>query len=327
MSYFKKLYKIIDNYIIARIQHRASTASFWYLSEPSAIKNDDDLQRYQDAKVPFYLIDYKKKLNYLLENESGIIVLPYDKPIGHQINPEAAFQYALGLHDQYYLEKNEIYLKKFFKYADYFSNKQASDGTWSYDFDWYASKAPWGSALAQARGASVLLRAWLHTNDEKYSDGSKKAIEKFNTLTSEGGFLHHFSPADCYYFEEYPQTPTGVMNGFMACLMCIWELKYWFKEAWLENLWKMGVASLEKMLPYYSTGWWSLYDLDSRTPVLNVNSPRYHQLEIEYLQILSLLSDSRLLHDEYKRRLKQYNNPLFKCRALSQKLIRKIIYK
>lgn len=327
MNYFKKISKLIDNYVIARIQNRPSTASFWYLPEPSNIKNINDLKKYQASFVPVYLIDYKKKLNYKLENSNGIIVLPYDHPVGHQINPEAAFQYALGLHDNFYLTNDKSYIKKFFKYVDYFSTTQALDGTWSYEFNWFGSNAPWNSALAQARGASVFLRAWLHTKNEKYSDAAKNALMKFSTLTSDGGFLHYFQLGDCYYFEEYPQTPTGVINGFMASLISIWELAYWLHEPWLEDLWEMGVRSLERMLPYYSIGWWSLYDVDSETPVLNVNSPRYHLLEITYLQILTILSNSKILNIEYQKRVQQYNNPLLCLRAFSQKLVRKILYK
>ncbi len=328
MSYFTKTWRLFDNYILARWQHRPSTAAFWYLPEHSAIQSSHDLLNYQQANAsPFYLMDYRHKLNYTLENKDGLIVLPYDHPIGHQINPEAAFQYALGLHDQYQLTHQSIHIKKFWQYAHYFLDIQTQDGCWGYQFDWYGSKAPWYSALAQSRGASVMLRAFLLSDNQAYLEAAKKALSLFTIDTKEGGFLHLFQPAQCPYFEEYPQTPTAVLNGFMASLMSMWELNYWLKEKWIENLWLQGLHSLKNMLPYYSNGWWSLYDLDDHTPIQNVNSPRYHLLEINYLKILSIISGEEVLKKEYENRMKQYHQIFLKMKAISLKCVRKIIYK
>lgn len=327
-NYFKKTWHLIDNYLIARWQNRPSTALFWYLPESAALKSTEDLLRYQTIeRVPCYLMDYRQKLRYSLQNDHGIIVLPYQGSIGKQVNPEASFQYALGLHDQFALTNTPQHIDKFWQYVDYFLSKQTRDGLWSYDFDWYGSNAPWYSALAQSRGASVMLRAWLHSRRSIYLEASKKALMKFTVSTSEGGFLHIFKPSNCAYFEEYPMTPTGVLNGFMASLMSIWEVRYWSPEKWLDDLWELGIASLELMIPYYSNGWWSLYDLDNHSPILNVNSPRYHLLEIEYLQILSILSKSCILQTEYDRRVKQYKNPLFRMKALCLKGTRKVFYR
>jgi hypothetical protein len=272
-------------------------------------------------------MDYRQKLSYTLENTNNIIVLHYNGNVGSQINPEAAFQYALGLHDYHALSQDIIYLKKFWYYANYFQSMQTREGLWEYRFDWYGSKSPWYSALAQSRGASVMLRAWLQSGNDSYLLAAKNAVRKFTLPTTEGGFLHVFSPERCTYYEEYPETPTGVINGFMASLMSIWELQHWIEEKWLVDLWENGIQSLEKMLPYYTTGWWSLYDLDGDTPVSNVNSPRYHLLEIHYLKILSLLSNSSIISQEYIKRMQQYDHSISKWRAFFLKSIRKILYK
>ena len=328
MRYVKKTWKLIDNYLLARWMNKPSTAAFWYLPEPANIVSNRDLFNYKNAKSsPRYLLDYRHKLRYTLSNEDGIIVLPYDAPTGQQVNPEAAFQYALGLHDQYHVSTDPVYLNKFMHYANYFLEKQTSDGLWEYEFDWFGSRAPWHSALAQARGAVVMLRAWKQSKNACYLTSAQRALDKFMVPTAQGGFLHIFTPQNCVYFEEYPHTPTGVINCFMACLMNIWEMKYWTGDPSLDALWKLGIESLEKMLPYYSNGWWSLYDLDPETPLANVNSPRYHLMEMNYLQILSTLSDSMIIKDEYQRRVQQYKPYLAHARALSLKFIRKIRYK
>ncbi len=329
IHYPKKIIHLIDNYAIARLQKRPSTAQFWYLPEPPNLQilQNIDNNYIATSTAPLYPIDYRQKLKYRLTNKENIIVLPYAEPIGRQINPEAAFQYALGLHDQYLHTNNTDYLKKFFHYAHFFLLRQKENGVWSYDFDWFASKAPWGSALAQARGASVMLRAWLHSKEARYATAIENAFALFSVSIRDGGFLHLFKPGNCQYFEEYPCTPTGVMNGFMASLISLWEVSYWTKKTWLQDLWHQGVQSLEKMLPWYSTGWWSLYDRDPNTPIANVNSPRYHLLEIHYLQILSTLTRSAVLRDVTIQRTKQYAKFVLRSRALILKFIRKIMYR
>lgn len=327
MQYIKRTWELFDNYILARWQNRPSTALFWYLTEPANIKSQHDLLKYQQMTSPIYFIDYRKKLDYALENQEGIITLPYGNQIGKQINPEAAFQYALGLHDQYWFTNNQYYINKFWHYVNYFRDTQSSAGLWSYNFDWHGSSAPWYSALAQSRGASVMLRAGLLSDKYQYFEIAKNALSKFTVSTHEGGFLHTFNRSKCLYFEEYPQTPTGVINGFMASLISIWEMQFWLQEPWLINLWELGIASLEAMLPYYSIGWWSLYDLDENTPLANINSPRYHLLEMNYLNVLYLISGNPILKQEYEKRTQQYAKLIARIKAIGLKYIRKIIYK
>lgn len=321
----KKFFQLADSYVIARLQNRPSTAQFWYLPEPV---RQQALTAPQTGRVsPLYFIDYSQKLTYTLENADGIIILPYPQPIGHQINPEAAFQYALGLHDSFVQTGLATFREKFFHYARYFLEKQTAEGNWRYHFDWFESRAPWYSALAQARGASVMLRAFLLDQNPLYATAARKAFSRFSVPVANDGFLHIFAPAGCPYFEEYPCHPTGVLNGFMASLISLHEVAYWLKEDSLKQLWHRGIKSLEKMLPWYSAGWWSLYDHDPRTPLPNVNSPRYHLLEIHYLTVLGTLSGSCVLAAEQSRREHQLRNPFLRLRALGQKLLRKLLYR
>ncbi len=329
MKYLMSLLKLLDNYVIARLQNRPSTSFFWYLPEPATIKTKADLSRYQNKMTdsPMYLINYSQKLKYSLTNQEGIIVLPYDKPIGEQVNPEAAFQYALGLHDAFYATGKPVFRDQFFHYANYFLNTQTQNGLWHYQFDWFTAKKPWSSALAQGRGAAVMLRAWMLSQNTLYREAAFHALNQLQVPIHQGGFLHYSSYGNCYYFEEYPSIPTGVLNGFMATLMNLWELQYWTKDKKTADLWQYGIHSLEKMLPHYSVGWWSLYDKDENSPIANVNSPRYHFLEMQYLNVLYVLSGSAQIGREYQNRCAQYRNLFSRNRALIQKLIRKIIYK
>ena len=315
-----KAARLLNNYFIARWRNRPSTATFWYL--PERLHTPQDTQ-----DLALYPIDFRSKRAYSLENREGIIVLPYDEPIGRRVNPEAAFQYALGCHDAWRLSGHAQDRDVFLRYAAWFAHRQTAQGLWEYEFDWFEAKAPWSSALAQARGASVMARALSLTGDEAYREHALAAFRSFAVPIEEGGFLHVFSREACVYFEEYPPIPTGVINGFMSALISLWDVNRLLEAPSLVSLWETGIASLEKMLPYYSTGWWSLYDLDAASPVRNVNSPRYHWLECQYLQVLARLASSAALQTAYENRLQQYHHPLNRWRALGGKAVRKILYR
>lgn len=327
MGYWNNTKILLDNYFFARVLGRPSTAAFWYLPEIANVTDQKSLQAYKTAKMPFYLMNYQAKLKYSLKNDNGIIVLPYPQPIGNQVNPEAAFQYALALHDQYLKTGESSWLKQFWHYVDYFLKRQTNRGDWSYEFDWFESKAPWSSALAQARGASVMLRAWLHTQDQIYLKAAVLAFSRFDEPHEQGGYSCFFKPAGCYYFEEYPQAPTAVINGFMAALFGIWELYFWTKQPRFANLWQNGIFSLAEMLPHYTVQGWTLYDQDIRNGKVNLNSPRYHELMINYILILSLLSDDMPAFEQYYKLWSKTNRMVPKMKALVSKSLRKIKYR
>lgn len=326
-KYLKKAAGITYEYFIAKLLKQPTAPQFWYLPEIANITDAASLQKYKesDKKSVPYVMDYRGKLKFTCCNEAGIIIIPYASPIGSQINPAAAFQYALGLNDHFIATNNEHYFKEFFRYVDYFLAKQGEDGSWFYEFDWFESKAPWSSALAQSHGASVMLRAWLYTQDSKYLHAAKNAFSKFSVATSKGGFLENFTKENCSYFEEYPKAPRGVINGFMASLFGAWELWQWLDDVQYKKMWEMGVDSLEKMLPHYVLDNWTLYDFSARDTDPNINSPRYHNLMINYILIFSVLTDKPIFKEYYQSWLKQGN--FKKIAKTFSKLNRKIRYK
>jgi len=305
----KKIFDLFNNYVYGRWISHKSTAAFWYLPETPNVVNRETLDKYYESAnpSPIYLMNYIKKLSYNCKNDDGIIVLNYGEPFGTQINPEAAFQYALGLHDLYLQTKQNHVINEFMKYADYFCRTQTDEGYWLYNFDYGTTNGCWASALAQSRGCSVMLRAWTLTGDSRYLDSAVNAIKLFDTPIEEGGFLSDFPLVpECFYYDEYPQLKSAVINGFMSSLFCLWELSQWTNNKMAHNMWEKGIKSLEQILPFYTLSWWTLYDRNLESTIHNFNSPRYHVLEINYLKILTTLSNSNILEQHLERRLKQY---------------------
>jgi D-glucuronyl C5-epimerase-like protein len=275
----------------SRISRAPSLRGFWYTPDEPTVHDTATLQAYRDSDRPVYLIDYRPKLSYRLTNADGIVVLPYPKPIGRQVNPEAAFQYALGLHDQYVATGQVEMQREFERYAEYFAARQTADGDWTYDFDWFDSPRGWSSALAQSRGASTMLRAGLLTGDDGYCEAARRALSRFDMPVAQGGYLAELEVDGQIlpYFEEYPQEPTAVLNGFLAALFGAFELGTWLRDVKAQRLFESGLDSLEAMLPRYQKNGWSLYSLDVRHGQANLDSPHYHALTANYLAVIDTI--------------------------------------
>lgn len=328
MSFVGRIWRLVEAHAISRITGRVSTASFWYLPEPPAVFDEDTLARYlrSEGGSPHYLMDYRAKLAYGETNGEGIVELCYPHPICRRVNPEAAFQYALALHDAYFRGNDARFRDRFLHYARWFCERQDPAGGWPYDFDWFESKAPWHSALAQSRGASVMLRAWRLTGERHFLERADAAVALFDRPVDSGGFLAQFCPANVPYFEEYPAHPTAVLNGFIASLFGLWELSHWGRSKRARSLWALAFPSLEHMLPHYTLEWWTLYDLDPRSPVSNVNSPRYHILCTDYLKVLAVLTGNQAIRKHLALWLSQ-DTRVNRARAALYKTVRKVVYR
>ena len=323
MSKTRRLAKLAWDYTLGRKGARPSTASFWYLQAPARVDSPATLEAYLNSAEPWpiYLFDQTVKLSYPSVNGAGVVTLHYGGPVGDQENPEAAFQYALGLADKG--RSDEAAKEMFLACARHYRDLQTADGSFPYLFDWFESKAPWSSALAQARGASVMLRAFMATGDAAYRDSALLAVGKFGVPVEEGGFLASFPPTGSPYFEEYPKAPTCVMNGFLSTTFGLWELGHWLGDENSKRLFTFACDSLEQMLPHFSTGWWTLYDLRGAPGQPNVQSPFYHEMVVEYMKVLGQL-DPRPAFQRTLAEWQAMDTPKNRLRATWAKIVFKV---
>ena len=292
LGFARALWRLYQVYGRRRLDGLPSTAAFWYLAEPPRVIDPVAFQAYLASArpSPLYLIDYRPKLAYDLVNEERIIELNYGPPIGRQINPEAAFQVALGLHDRHRLEGRPADLEAFLRYARYFLRQQDDRGRWPYRFPWSRAPDPWHSALAQSRGVSVMLRAWMVTGDPAFGRAARSGIGDFSTPIDRGGFRATHALTGVSYLEEYPFDPSAAINGALAALFGLFECGHWLDDPRARELFAEYADAALTMLPAYTLRWWSLYDFDPESPIINVHSPRYHRMVIGYLRILATIS-------------------------------------
>ena len=135
-----------------------------------------------------------------------------------------------------------------------------------------------------------MLRAWKMTGDEKYLRSARLAVSQFMTPIEDGGYLATFGPESCTYFEEYPHSPSAVMNGFLATAFGLFELNELAPDEPSQVLFDLSIESLKKMLPHYTLDWWTLYDLRGQPDKNNVQSPFYHDMVIQYITVLAIIA-------------------------------------
>jgi hypothetical protein len=323
-----RLGDLLQNYVLRRAGGGQSAAVFWYLPEPPRVFDDASLARYLagPGPSPRYLMDYARKLEYRVTDTDGIITLYYGGATGHRRNPEAAFQYALAHHDAWRDAGDESSRAEFLRYATTLLADQDPEGRWPYRFNWSRHVSPWYSALAQSRGASVMLRAWQVTGEERFKASARGAIALFDRDVAEGGFVVRHSRAGVPYLEEYPSHPTGVLNGFLASLFGLYELARWLGDERAGELFERYRRSADAMLPHYTTTWWTLYDLDPESPFPNVHSPRYHRLATDYLRVLGAIAPSPILL-AHRDAWIAMAGPLANARAASLKAVKKILHR
>ena len=281
-----------------------------------------------------YYLDYSKKTEYPGPfDASGVPMLNYFGTIGVQYNPDSIAQYALGVYEQS-LKNNDPRLKNIFlSQADWYVKniqpRRQGIGVFVYDFDfeYYKTlKKPWYTSLGQGHGISVLLRAYLLTNDPKYLATAKTAFASFNYSTDvDGGVRFTDTNGDIWLEEAIVKPATHILNGFMWALWGVYD--YWLvtKEPAALTLFNQCVETIERNLSRYDTGFWSRYDL-APTKIPCLASRYYHALHIAQLKVMYLLT-GKLVFKQYAEKWESYQSSKFKRRlALNLKIIFKLLY-
>lgn len=310
-------YKAFLNKII--VFYKPDSADYWNSITKCSIE--------QKPQTPGrYYLDFSSKIDYPDRiDENGIPVYKH-RNFNEFYHPIVICQYAFALFEKLFRSdfKDGNLKKHFLLQADWLSNNFIEVNNsigWQvkYDIDEWNIKSPWFSAMAQGEAISVLIRAYFLTNNNSYIKLAERASQLFNLPVSRGGVVNFFN--QCPVYEEYPSPvkTVGVLNGFIFSLFGLYDLWLANKNKDAKSLFEKGIASLKKLLPFYDTGYWSqyyLYDYPKYYPA----SYTYHQLVIEQLKVLYILTDEKIFDDFLKKWNSYSNNFVKKNRALLTKL-------
>lgn len=227
--------------------------------------------------------------------------------------PVAIFQYGLGAYDLYLSsgKTEKRYLCKFMQCVEWTINSQEPSGAWN-NFFYKYPQHPYG-AMAQGEGASLLLRAFVETHEERFLISAQKAIDFMLKPVSQGG------TSDGNILLEYTHLP-AVTNGWIFAWWGLYDYvvvsqdKGHYKE-WLEK----SCASLEEHLPAFSNNYWSMYDLAG-----HMASPFYHHLHIAQMQAMHQLTGHAIFAEYAQRWQQNEGNRLDYARAFIKKSWQKL---
>lgn len=221
-------------------------------------------------------------------------------------------QYAFVLYGQYLrgLKSKD----EFLKLADDICEFQAENGGYYYyyNFPYYLqpdffTDEGWTGAMQHGHVLSVMARAYSLSKNEKYVICADKVVEFLRRDISDGGVKGHLETLQIniegLFFEEYPVEPESfTLNGYIFTLLGLYDwgksTEYASSNEAMKNF-KLGVESLERVLPLYDFDGASCYDLGHIT--YNKKKlhyfPDYHAIHIAQCYILYGITGKTIFKD------------------------------
>lgn len=306
----------------AYLGHGASHLSFWH-------ETPEMNERAFEPGSRQYYMTFAGKARYTGPfDEQGIPQLDYRGRVGRQYNPIAIAQYGLACLNA----KDPALRKSFLACADWLvanlEPNQKGLKVWHHKFDWEyfrPLKAPWYSGLAQGQGISLLVRAFHETGDRKYSEAAETAFASMVTRTENGGVLFVDETGNWWIEEYITNPPTHILNGFMWALWDVHDFADLSGSAKAHELWEKGVATVEKNLGKFDSGFWSLYDL-APLSMRNPASEFYHALHIVQLEVMHRLTGKAAFHETAERWRGYMEKPSCRRSAMLVKVLFKLLH-
>jgi hypothetical protein len=206
--------------------------------------------------------------------------------------------YGLVNLGHYLRRRDPVGLKVFLNQVNWLERHALSrdDGSvvWPMSFDCQEGaiqlKAPWISGNAQGLVISALIRAWRLTRQASFLELLKKSIRVFQVDSGEGGIR---CVVDGYvlYTEIPGYPPPGILDGFLAALLGLYDLFVETEDTLTEELFNQGIDGLKYMLHRwdYREKWTWYGSHDYLCP------PSYHCLNRLLLGVLARLSGEHCL--------------------------------
>lgn len=200
---------------------------------------------------------------------------------GVEYNITTIAQYALSFYSNIKLISISE-RESFLNIADFICDYINKDGGAPYNFDFdihgIKLKKPWYSAMAQGQVLSVLARAYLITNDNKYLEKGNSVFEFMINSCSTNLLMFTNKHKDAFLYgqnviyEEYVSDINSyVLNGDLFALIGLYEWYEVTNDKDVLSAFNKGCESILFLLPYYDYNGFTSYDLVHFTLGSNMN--------------------------------------------------------
>jgi hypothetical protein len=177
--------------------------------------------------------------------------------------------------------------------------------------------------MAQGEGASLLVRLFARTGDDRFAETALRALRPFSVPTEQGGVLARLG--DGPFFEEYPTRPGSfVLNGGIFALFGAHDVAAGLGDEAARQTFQDGIGALAGNLGRWDTGRWSRYDLFPH-PVVNLATLGYHRLHVAQLRALHLLAPEAGLAVSADRFERYAESPVKRAEALARKVVFRLL--
>lgn len=297
-------------YNIFRWYKMLSGRSIWHVNQNLGICFSKD-------SVQGYYNNMTEKVSKMPELLSNDLLPQLDLANGDKVYfPVAIFQYGLGAYDLFLLTNDFRYKTKFLQCVEWTMNYQDEEGRWN-NFFYIYPDYPFG-AMAQGEAVSLLVRAFIHTNDKKYLIAAKKGIDFMVTTVVDGG-VTDYHDGDIVFLEF--SNKSAVLNGWIFAWWGLYDYVLVSGDKdYYKDILDSSLRTLIKYLPKFNNSYWSVYSLDNK-----LASPFYHNLHIAQMQAMYMLTNEPIFNDYAIQWAKEQHSLLNKSLAFIIKAFQKLI--
>jgi hypothetical protein len=242
----------------------------------------------------------------------------------------ATAQWGLGAYERFLAGEGEEWLATALRAAEHLADRQVRDGV--VDGGWvhhwpirhtYRLEPPWMSGMAQGEGASLLLRIYAETGDDRFAQAALRALRPLAIPTASGGLRVPLGPG--FFLEEYPTDPPSmVLNGGIFALWAYRDVALALGDADAGRKFEEGVDALADNIGRWDTGSWTRYDLFPH-PVTNIASSFYHVLHINQVRAMQLVAPRPDLGAAVERWERYWQSRALRRRAFARKALFRMV--